>query len=194
MVAGVLATLPGDCGCAQVTLEAAAHRDDRPLGVDRLDGARDELALFVARDEVVERIAFELFDPERNPLALDIDRQHLRLGLLALLEIAHRLLAGQRPGQVREVHQTVDSALKPDENAEVGDRLDLAFHLVALLEVHRELFPRIRQALLHPERSEEHTSELQSLAYLVCRLLLEKKKKTGETSFAIIRPHSARIL
>src|SRR2546425_5157103 len=27
------------------------------------------------------------------------------------------------------------------------------------------------------ERSEEHTSELQSLAYLVCRLLLEKKKE-----------------
>src|SRR5687767_15332268 len=29
-----------------------------------------------------------------------------------------------------------------------------------------------------PVRSEEHTSELQSLAYLVCRLLLEKKKQT----------------
>src|SRR5205823_10273667 len=29
-----------------------------------------------------------------------------------------------------------------------------------------------------PQRSEEHTSELQSLAYLVCRLLLEKKNKT----------------
>src|SRR5205823_14544296 len=28
----------------------------------------------------------------------------------------------------------------------------------------------------HRRRSEEHTSELQSLAYLVCRLLLEKKK------------------
>src|SRR2546425_7567363 len=28
------------------------------------------------------------------------------------------------------------------------------------------------------DRSEEHTSELQSLAYLVCRLLLEKKKNT----------------
>src|SRR2546425_5280910 len=28
-----------------------------------------------------------------------------------------------------------------------------------------------------PKRSEEHTSELQSLAYLVCRLLLEKKKQ-----------------
>src|SRR2546425_8448726 len=31
-------------------------------------------------------------------------------------------------------------------------------------------------------RSEEHTSELQSLAYLVCRLLLEKKKKKMYTS------------
>src|SRR2546425_2971646 len=30
---------------------------------------------------------------------------------------------------------------------------------------------------IYNERSEEHTSELQSLAYLVCRLLLEKKKK-----------------
>src|SRR2546425_8821776 len=32
-------------------------------------------------------------------------------------------------------------------------------------------------ALAARSRSEEHTSELQSLAYLVCRLLLEKKKK-----------------
>src|SRR5256884_759813 len=32
------------------------------------------------------------------------------------------------------------------------------------------------QAPLRPERSEEHTSELQSRLHLVCRLLLEKKK------------------
>src|SRR5687767_15570705 len=31
-------------------------------------------------------------------------------------------------------------------------------------------------------RSEEHTSELQSLAYLVCRLLLEKKKQRDKTT------------
>src|SRR3712207_7338693 len=37
-------------------------------------------------------------------------------------------------------------------------------------EVEKE-FP-----FLEPERSEEHTSELQSRQYLVCRLLLEKKK------------------
>src|SRR2546425_5339199 len=34
-------------------------------------------------------------------------------------------------------------------------------------------------------RSEEHTSELQSLAYLVCRLLLEKKKKTPSLNYAL---------
>src|SRR5258706_10919554 len=34
-----------------------------------------------------------------------------------------------------------------------------------------------RSRFLHRERSEEHTSELQSLTNLVCRLLLEKKKK-----------------
>src|SRR5436853_4395429 len=33
---------------------------------------------------------------------------------------------------------------------------------------------------LVPDRSEEHTSELQSLRHLVCRLLLEKKKKRSE--------------
>src|SRR6266545_8258722 len=33
-----------------------------------------------------------------------------------------------------------------------------------------------RQGWRSSSRSEEHTSELQSLAYLVCRLLLEKKK------------------
>src|SRR2546425_9490112 len=33
-------------------------------------------------------------------------------------------------------------------------------------------------AQLPSQRSEEHTSELQSLAYLVCRLLLEKKNNT----------------
>src|SRR3712207_8894863 len=48
----------------------------------------------------------------------------------------------------------------------------------------RRLVPRLppdsgRPPLLHarpPQRSEEHTSELQSRQYLVCRLLLEKKK------------------
>src|SRR3712207_7439668 len=35
-------------------------------------------------------------------------------------------------------------------------------------------------------RSEEHTSELQSRQYLVCRLLLEKKKQTSALLFTLI--------
>src|SRR2546425_6338419 len=46
--------------------------------------------------------------------------------------------------------------------------------LGALEEAERQGLEVAEQA---DPRSEEHTSELQSLAYLVCRLLLEKKKK-----------------
>src|SRR3712207_9474141 len=42
-------------------------------------------------------------------------------------------------------------------------------------EVDLDLLDRVRSDVL--DRSEEHTSELQSRQYLVCRLLLEKKKK-----------------
>src|SRR5256885_10474502 len=42
--------------------------------------------------------------------------------------------------------------------------------------------PRERRA----GRSEEHTSELQSPCNLVCRLLLEKKKKVGVVSFSLL--------
>src|SRR5437762_8682750 len=47
--------------------------------------------------------------------------------------------------------------------------------LRALIETARHLELACRP--LRIERSEEHTSELQSPMYLVCRLLLEKKKK-----------------
>src|SRR5436189_1484470 len=41
-------------------------------------------------------------------------------------------------------------------------------------------------------RSEEHTSELQSPMYLVCRLLLEKKKKAPTTLFRTYDKHQLR--
>src|SRR2546430_1879033 len=42
----------------------------------------------------------------------------------------------------------------------------------------KELAARLRDALAADSRSEEHTSELQSQSNLVCRLLLEKKKRS----------------
>src|SRR2546425_6383336 len=57
----------------------------------------------------------------------------------------------------------------PDRELALPARLETA------LEQRERFFePTLTRA---DERSEEHTSELQSLAYLVCRLLLEKKKK-----------------
>src|SRR5258706_2656419 len=55
-------------------------------------------------------------------------------------------------------------------------------HDTATVDINPLVFARrwTRQAHLHANfRSEEHTSELQSLTNLVCRLLLEKKKTLG---------------
>src|SRR3712207_8793305 len=41
-----------------------------------------------------------------------------------------------------------------------------------------------RHEVIYKARSEEHTSELQSRQYLVCRLLLEKKKKLNNSHIA----------
>src|SRR3989441_4435542 len=51
-----------------------------------------------------------------------------------------------------------------------------------------DLHDRRRLALVQPRRprSEEHTSELQSLAYLVCRLLLSEKNKSELQSLAYL--------
>src|SRR5437762_4600187 len=46
---------------------------------------------------------------------------------------------------------------------------------------------RVETRMLGPRRSEEHTSELQSPMYLVCRLLLEKKKTTKSTDIDSVK-------
>src|SRR3712207_9016027 len=55
---------------------------------------------------------------------------------------------------------------------------DLFSSIKARYPIHlHALSPPEVQHIARRERSEEHTSELQSRQYLVCRLLLEKKKK-----------------
>src|SRR2546425_5273464 len=62
----------------------------------------------------------------------------------------------------------------PDRAGEVI-RVQLSSLEVECERLSKEPLVRVRNG--DDARSEEHTSELQSLAYLVCRLLLEKKKK-----------------
>src|SRR3712207_6916724 len=57
----------------------------------------------------------------------------------------------------------------PERGAHVG-------HNQVLSRDQRAARARARDHVRHSHRSEEHTSELQSRQYLVCRLLLEKKK------------------
>src|SRR3712207_7534443 len=59
-------------------------------------------------------------------------------------------------------------------------REDRVEHVLDVAAAHHEREPRV-------QRSEEHTSELQSRQYLVCRLLLEKKKNTNNPSALHIR-------
>src|SRR5687768_18226116 len=59
--------------------------------------------------------------------------------------------------------------------------------VIAIKQQGRVLFRFARRPALYIEvirlkRSEEHTSELQSRLHLVCRLLLEKKKKHNNTN------------
>src|ERR671920_1532171 len=58
----------------------------------------------------------------------------------------------------------------------------------------RRARPRAPSAAPRRPRSEEHTSELQSRQYLVCRLLLEKKKKKTGTAITRVRMTRHRLV
>src|SRR3712207_8964897 len=67
----------------------------------------------------------------------------------------------------------VDLALVGDERLRRLDSVDALVRLADPVEASRFRSPVVQRPR---SRSEEHTSELQSRQYLVCRLLLEKKK------------------
>src|SRR3989441_2989149 len=69
----------------------------------------------------------------------------------------------------------------------IGDGAALRIPPAIQLAPHAQAGGRPRGAdQVHDHRSEEHTSELQSLAYLVCRLLLEKKKNKKQDCTGIL--------
>src|SRR3712207_8114669 len=69
------------------------------------------------------------------------------------------------------------SAVPRAEGQRVAEQVAEHLHQPPLHAAHHEAGRRRFQRHRRLPRSEEHTSELQSRQYLVCRLLLEKKKK-----------------
>src|SRR3712207_8417424 len=91
----------------------------------------------------------------------------------AVVEGLHYDLASGVSGNTLLAHELVHLATERGLQGAVKERL-----LHAHFEEGRSVFDVDSLAALAVEvRSEEHTSELQSRQYLVCRLLLEKKKK-----------------
>src|SRR3712207_7892550 len=78
-----------------------------------------------------------------------------------------RLGRRQTDARLEPLATFVDQRHERDRNVEQRGR-----------DVSDPVEPRIRRRV-EDVRSEEHTSELQSRQYLVCRLLLEKKKKNS---------------
>src|SRR3712207_7672888 len=69
------------------------------------------------------------------------------------------------------------SELAKEIEAEVGISLPISKKLFSVSESTNSTYVIPDRVIGTSGRSEEHTSELQSRQYLVCRLLLEKKKK-----------------
>src|SRR3712207_8675870 len=82
--------------------------------------------------------------------------------------------------------RSLPSAPRRDRDADVPDALRRGRRRPRddLRRRDRRTGGRVDRAL--PRRSEEHTSELQSRQYLVCRLLLEKKKRHGTPSGRVL--------
>src|SRR3989441_1361708 len=123
---------------------------------------------------------------------------HLRVLCLRELFLEDQILGDELPGLQRlpddyqemvRVHRLLQEIERPFLDGLHGalDRPvcghdDDGDHGILVLDGLQDFQARLPRQL--EIRSEEHTSELQSLAYLVCRLLLEKKKKKITTSLA----------
>src|SRR2546425_3332289 len=98
----------------------------------------------------------------------------------ALVQRGDEVVCVERPGASRRWLDGLDVCYRDSGLEDVSELTaalagaDVVFHLAGLTEARA---PQDFYAV--NTRSEEHTSELQSLAYLVCRLLLEKKKKNN---------------
>src|SRR3546814_9394436 len=103
-----------------------------------------------------EGILAELLDAEADALLVDVDVEHLDLDDVTLAVLLGGFLARQVPVEVGEVHHAVDLAGQADEEAELGDVLDLTLLLGADRVVAEERLPRVAVVLLEAQAADTH--------------------------------------
>src|SRR5205823_12060205 len=137
--------------------DAHDHRHDQPADRDQRRNSRDrQRRINHAERKTRDALAFRAFHARLQiPIARTVDLQ---------LRVVERL------GWVGGPHLDGRRVRKRLATWREAQRDRRVAHVVLWSDRQQE------RAIAPQDRSEEHTSELQSLAYLVCRLLLEKKK------------------
>src|SRR5579885_2045964 len=150
-VGALLAAVARQLGFADEAGHIVGQHDLDPGIVDTGDRAGDDLALLQLDHALFERVGFELFDAEADPLLLDIDVQYLDPHHLALAIVLDGVFAGLVPVDVGEMDHAVDIAGQADEQAELGDVADFALDNAADRVLFGEGLPRVRHDLLQAE-------------------------------------------
>ena len=129
-------------------------RTNAPNGHQLGDLAGHDLPDLVRAGEVTPRVFLRRLERQRDPLAVEVDVEHLDGDLLAHLDDLGRVV-DVLPGQLGHVHQAVD-ATEVHEGTEVDDRgHDTGAHL-ALGQLVQELAAHLGLGLLEPRAAREH--------------------------------------
>src|SRR6266566_890824 len=155
-------------------LNARLELDERPVVGDGHHLPLHAGAHWILRGDVLPRIRLQLFEPQRNALALPIDVEHLDLELLTDL---HHLGRMRHPAvaHVGDVQQAVDAA-EIDERPEVGDVLDDALpHLIDRQLLHQDVALRLALGLeQHAARHDDVATPFVELDDLELETLAEQ--------------------
>src|SRR6266852_553214 len=150
-VRALLGAVARQLGLADEAGQPVTQRHFDAAVADGRDRAGDDVAFLDAGQRRFERIGRQLLDAEADALLLDIDVEHAHLDRVALLVVVDGFFAGPVPVEIGEMHHAVDVAGQPDEQAELGDVLDLALQLGVHRVLLDESLPRVRHGLLEAE-------------------------------------------
>src|SRR3954468_15827198 len=155
-------------------LDPGQDLDEGAEGHDLGHLALDGVALVGALEHLLPRVGLRLLEPERDPLALAVDVEHLHLHVLADLEHLGRMVH-VRPRELGDVDQAVHP-VEVDERAEVDDVRDLPLDDVARVEPVENLLTLLLALLLEHGAPRQHdvVARAVELDHLAAQLLAEE--------------------